>query len=158
MKGHSCLIMLMKQDLCAAISNPSGYTVVGEWSKQPCPEGRHTPIKWGGMHNPEMEADAEKKARVGWSPPRLPTPPLSRFHGPNTSSEKTTPCSVAYRCEDRFLWPHWLSFPLFFVNKISHPLHRTGICASAYLWPMASENIPDLSYTPLLVSLLTWVS
>ena len=66
----------MKEDLCAAISNPSGYTVVGEWSKQPCPDGRHTSTKWGGMHNPEMEADAKEKG-MSWVLATTPTNPTT---------------------------------------------------------------------------------
>ena len=76
MKGHSCLIILMKHDLCDAISNPSGYTIIGEWSKQPCPEGRHTSTKWGGMHNPEMEADAKEKG-MSWVLATTPTNPTA---------------------------------------------------------------------------------
>ena len=61
--------MPMKQNLCAAISNPSGYTIVGE-------SGRSNFAPKVAAQPPNEEATTtprEKYTRVGWWQPLRPT-------------------------------------------------------------------------------------
>ena len=52
--------MLMKQNLCAAVSNPSGYAVVEESGQSN--HSRRATIGGGG-HNPKTEVDPEEEKR-----------------------------------------------------------------------------------------------